>query len=157
MIYAEVTALADRYKVDIHPEDMFLESLNFDSIESELTGLGYAVKEQIQISDDTWHLILTEHEQPEKAYKGYGLVVTYYKVLEVVSVLESGRSKDGKHILPIPGSKLATKSRQVGNFIIYQDKDYHAIWSSKKQDLDVLRKRVIEWRRNHAFRIERFI
>ena len=157
MIYAEVTALADRYKVDIHPEDMFLESLHFDSIESELTGLGYMVKEQIQISEDTWHLILTEKEQAEKSYKGYGLVVTYYKVLEVVSVLESGRSKDGKHILPIPGSKLATKSRQVGNFIIYQDKDYHAIWSSKKQDLDVLRKRVIEWRRNHAFRIERFI
>ena len=157
MIYAEVTALADRYKVDIHPEDMFLESLHFDSIESELTGLGYMVKEQIQISEDTWHLILTEKEQAEKSYKGYGLVMDYYKVYEVVSVLESGRSKDGKHQFPIPGSELAKDSRQINNVIVYQNKDLYAVWSANKQTLDTLRKRTIEWRRNHRYIIDRFL
>jgi len=157
MIYAEVTDLQDRYRVDIHPEDLFLESQSFDSIHGELNALGYLIKDEIRIDDETWHFILSEPEVNEKAYSGYGLVMDYWKVYDVVAVLDSGRSKDGKHLFPVPGSDLAKDSKQIKNLIIYQNKDYHVVWSQNKNTLDVLRKRVIEWRRNHSFKIDRLI
>lgn len=157
MIYAEVTQLDDRYSVDIHPEDLFLETINFDSIRFDLKNLGYTVKQEIKIDDDLWHFILDDNEVKEKIYNGYGLIIDYYKVSEVVSVLDSGRSKDGKHFLPSPGTELAKDSKQIGNVIVYQNKDQHLIWSSNKQKLDVVRRKVIEWRRNHRFLIEKFL
>lgn len=157
MIYAEITQLEDRYQVDILPEDLFLEAAKFSDIPIELESLGYRTKDEIQINQDTWHLILEDKEHKQRTINGYGLVISYHKVYDVVAVLDSGRSKDGRRDLPIPGSELAKSSKQYNDVIVYQDREYHAIWSANKQTLDQIRKRVIEWRRNHRFRIERFL
>lgn len=157
MIYAEVTKLNDRFQVDIHPEDLYLEAVNYSDIPGELRTLGYYPKDEFQIDDHTWHIMLSDAEEKEKGYSGYGLVISYHKVTDVMSVFNSGRSKDGRHLLPIPGSELAKESRQYNNAIVYQNKDYHAVWSESKQTLDILRRKTLEWRRNHQFRIERFI
>lgn len=157
MIYAEVTELEDRYKVDIHPDELFFESVLFESIHLDLDEHGYTVKKEIQIDDGLWHFVLDESENREKAYRGYGLIIDYHKVGDVLSVLESGRSKDGKHFFPAPGTELAKESKQYNNCIVYQDKDLHIVWSGDKQTLDILRKKSIEWKRNHSYRIERYL
>lgn len=157
MMYAEVTQLTDRYAVEIFPDDLSLEVLDLKEIDKNLNELGYVVKNRITIDDDVWHIILDDRTVSEKTYRGYGLRIDYYKVYEVCSVLDSGTSKDGKHSFPAPGTELAKDSRQIKDCIVYQNKDSYSVWCKNKGTLDVLRKRVIEWRRNHAFKIERFI
>lgn len=157
MMYAEVKQLSDRYSVDIYPDDLSVEVLTLTEVDENLNELGYVTKSEVQIDEFTWHIVLDDRTVKEKVTNGYGLIIDYYKVGEVVSVLNSGRSKDGKNLLPVPGSELAKKSRQVNNAIVYQNKDYFAVWSNNKQTLDTLRKKTIEWRRNHTFKIERFL
>lgn len=156
-MYAEVKQLEDRYSVDIYPDDLSVEVLTLTEINENLGELGYIAKSEVQIDEFTWHIVLDDKTVKEKVTNGYGLIIDYYKVGEVVAVLDSGRSKDGKHILPVPGSELAKDSRQINNAIVYQNKDYFAVWSGTKQTLDTLRKKTIEWRRNHQYKIERFL
>lgn len=157
MMYAEVTQLTDRYAVEIFPDDLSLEVLDLKEIDKNLNELGYVVRDRITIDDDVWHIILDDRTVSEKAYRGYGLRIDYYKIYEVCSVLDSGISKDGKHSFPVPGTELAKDSRQIKDCIVYQNKDSYSVWSNNKQSLDILRRKTIEWRRNHRYRIERFI
>lgn len=157
MMYAEIKQLSDRYAVDIYPDDLTLEVVHLQEIDESLSELGYITKDEIKIDDYTWHIVLDDRTVNQKSYNGYGLKIDHYKVYEVASVLESGRSKDGKQSFPVPGTTLATKSKQYNSVIVHQNKDEYLIWSPSKQTLDIMRKKVLEWRRNHQFRIERFI
>lgn len=156
MMYAQVTKLSDRYSVEIYPDDLNLEIINFDDLHTNLYELGYIAKDELEIDDNIWQIILDDREVKEKTTYGYGLKLTHNKVYEVVAVKESGQAKD-KTFYPVPDSALAKKSKQIGNVIAYQKNDYYLLWSTNKQTLDVARKRIIEWRRNHQFHLERFL